>query len=705
MGLILTRVYVVIRHIACYAMGPSQLHQTMHSDCTAQRARPSTSGYSLPPPITFCGRQVDKRALLRQHRSPTDSTFKGHLLPETLGGVRPLSLSEGLLRGTSQLNQTLSAARTAVAEGVVAVLPDTHGTIALWLTSHVGYRPESSDVSNTTFIGLGGTSLLAVEAAWLASRCMARTNAVSATVPAPATLLAADDFLCGTLEEAAAALEASSQAHIFAANNLSAREAATAEANTGLSLAGVRSRKSLVPSVSPVLSVHAIPPPAELASAHISPEDRKRGLDFAERAHIGERRTFLAIGRAGAGLRHLPACVGAMANSTRKTRAAAAATVELRVCWSSCLTKCIDATPLVVVPNRDSVLVGLPKRRRFDNGGGGLADEAHVEAAFPECLCQPMPSSSSPSSAHGSGAEETVEERPKPVRVSRESDWHVGEGNVYIGSHSGEFQALNLGTGEREWSFTAGGRIEAGAACSCDGSIVFVGCHDRHLYAFDRSTGSVVWSFKTGDVIKCTPVCVPCVTYPEEGAPGGGRLSANQGAVLVGSHDGILRGLSQANGGLLWSFDCGGALFASPACDADARVVYAATTKGRVVACDCAALASMDTNNPSSRGCVGAEQGVGCTAARQPVVLWEKQLPAPCFSTPAVCRATGNLVLGCVDGGLYCLSSVGEELWVSRQAKGPVFASPCLLPPLGEGTGGDDSKGSGSTIVWGCHDG
>ena len=35
--------------------------------------------------------------------------------------------------------------------------------------------------------------------------------------------------------------------------------------------------------------------------------------------------------------------------------------------------------------------------------------------------------------------------------------------------------------------------------------------------------------------------------------------------------------------------------------------------------------------------------------------LWERRLPKPVFSSPAVMESEGHVVLGCVDANIYCL--------------------------------------------------
>lgn len=638
----------------------------------------------------------------------------------------PLS-SPPEFKGVTQpeMRQTARAAREAVAKGVFAVLPEAQAAVAAWLANR-GQPPSAScDLTNTTFEGLGGTSLLAVEAAWLASRHVERRNGPGTAVSAAASVLGADDLLRGTLEEAASTLKDILDAEMWVAE--SAPASVTVGAASKLVPPGVRQDESQS-SLSRLVGM--------TKSGSAPSFGLKRHQEFQqEKTRLVEPSSLWTIGRAGAGLHHTPECLGAaLDGSTEINSGGLAKVVELRVQWHSCLSKCIDASPLVVVakPTTSLPVDGRQKKRR-SRTGSDAAVEVGIQTAPPGCLCQSLPLCQLPPSntlsrdgtpVSGALGEGVLSDCVPPEFVG---EFGEEEGTVYIGSHSGEFKALNLATGHLEWSFTAGGRIESGAACSPDGSTVFVGCHDRCLYAINRDAGTVLWTFETRDAIKCTPVCVTGMRCGYSSGDKEGVLdkrllsSVSGGEVLIGSHDGVMRCLSQTGGELLWSFDCRGALFASPAHDEKASIVYAATTKGRVIAIYlCATTGPTRTGDRDSTSCENschdtdlernrgdATAETGAEIRRQPAVLWDRQLPAPCFSTPAVCSATAELMLGCVDAGLYCLSSVtGDQLWVCWQGRSPVFSSPCLLPCWsGTAEAGGRDQGQGPHVLWGCHDG
>lgn len=544
--------------------------------------------------------------------------------------------AEACAKRAPETGDKVDLATNAVIEALVAVLPDARATVMDWLAQTV---VTPGFLQSVNFSDIGGTSLLAVEAAWLASRAVAPGES-----HASAALLTAEDFSRESLAEVVLILQERMES---SANALPTK---TPAKNTTMIHDGTPPESTVS---RPIRS--STPLPAMTSSLSHDTTSSNSGHTLAgrkRRLEVGEGTMhpwpFVALGRAGTGV----------SQDSTEDEGVVAAIVEFRILWRSCLTKCIDATPIVVVPSRESY--------SLDPGINSPPDD-HVDSGM---IVKPI--------ARANDQEKS------------EVPGKYGDGMVFIGSHSGEFQKLDLVTGEVKWSLFCGDRLESGAACSDDGSTVFVGCHDRKLYAVDTHAGTLKWSYETGDIIKCTPVCV----RPLEAQSTGDRHVTS--IVLIGSHDGVLRSLSQVDGTMQWDFDCGGALFASPAHDSDARIIYAATTKGRLIAVDSSTLVS------ASPGAVGAE-GPNNTA-HHPVLLWEHTLPAPCFSSPAV--RDKILVLGCVDGGLYCFSISGETLWVSRQGTKPVFSSPCLLPYLSKGRakpGGD--KGTGPYIVWGCHDG
>jgi hypothetical protein len=70
----------------------------------------------------------------------------------------------------------------------------------------------------------------------------------------------------------------------------------------------------------------------------------------------------------------------------------------------------------------------------------------------------------------------------------------VADGKVFVAQvDSHTVHALDLNTGEKRWSFTAGGRVDSPPTCA--GGLVLFGSRDGHLYCLRASDGKLVWRF------------------------------------------------------------------------------------------------------------------------------------------------------------------------------------------------------------------
>ncbi|XP_005103821.1 beta-alanine-activating enzyme [Aplysia californica] len=200
-----------------------------------------------------------------------------------------------------------------------------------------------------------------------------------------------------------------------------------------------------------------------------------------------------------------------------------------------------------------------------------------------------------------------------------------------IGSHSGQFSAIDLDTGQELWSVTLPDRIESSAGSSLDGKFIIVGCYDGKIYTLEALSGTVVWEFTTGDMVKCCPV-----------------VSESTGRVLCGSHDGHLYCLDVLRQQCVWRHRVdGGSIFSSPAVDDDLSVVYVASLRGNLHA-------------------VSRDSGF---------VKWTVALKKPVFSSLAL--LSHSVLAGCVDGTLYCVQDTGHMLWTFSTAA-PIFSTPVI---------------------------
>ena len=291
---------------------------------------------------------------------------------------------------------------------------------------------------------------------------------------------------------------------------------------------------------------------------------------------------------------------------------------------------------------------------------------------------------------------------------------------MFIGSHGGDFQALDAQSGAVKWVTTLrlGGRpahVEGAAAAAAGAAAtVYVGAycgddvdgprdgdgdggddassHKGCLFSLCAATGALRWRCPLPGEIKATPLVVPTAPHTSPASePDGDDSPAHSmhyagpcetSFVAVGAYDGRLY-LVNDGGFVRASVACGGSIYAGPTLlrpgpgPGGAATVVVCTTRGGVVAVACAA---------------------GGAAAH---ALWTYDAAAPVFSTPLVCG--DRVIFGAVDGTVRCLTTTAthaEESWRNGDAARPVFSSPALVRRRGPGGGA-----GGPCCVYGAHDG
>ncbi|TPX65483.1 hypothetical protein SpCBS45565_g05155 [Spizellomyces sp. 'palustris'] len=228
---------------------------------------------------------------------------------------------------------------------------------------------------------------------------------------------------------------------------------------------------------------------------------------------------------------------------------------------------------------------------------------------------------------------------------------------TYIGSHAGVFSAIDVLTGTLVWQKQIGGRIESSACLTRDGKVVVVGntclrgrssqvssgkcleigSYDFRVYAFNTTSGAIIGTYATDGQVKSSPI------------------TDEWDHIWVGSHDGNVYCLqvSPESDGLvcLWKYGMDAGVFASCVAD-DSR-------RGKLVC-------------------------ITTSYASEPTVSWISNSPTnkPLFSSPSICPKSGNVIVGCVDGSIYCFEGNGGNLVWSHSTAGPVFSSPCISSSL-----------------------
>ena len=259
---------------------------------------------------------------------------------------------------------------------------------------------------------------------------------------------------------------------------------------------------------------------------------------------------------------------------------------------------------------------------------------------------------------------------------------------VYIGSHGGDFLALDATNGTILWQEQLGEHIEGGTACNSSGSIIYV----TSFCGKDRESNDdsdfnhlgSLWALRSLEATDDTSRIL-WVTRMAGEVKGAASIDHSSNLVVVGSHDGCIYFVSSIDGSETYpKVNCGGgSIFASPLIDELNRRVFAVTTQGVLM---CLTLPNSSSSSSSH-----------ITSSMSPTTLWSVDFGAPIFTSPIFYN--NSIIIGGVDGSVRAIQSqTGESVWQSFDGTKPIFSSPCHLSLFLDGVNID-------VVVFGCHDG
>ncbi|XP_067993833.1 beta-alanine-activating enzyme isoform X2 [Melanerpes formicivorus] len=299
-----------------------------------------------------------------------------------------------------------------------------------------------------------------------------------------------------------------------------------------------------------------------------------------------------------------------------------AAGVELCLRWKANTGKCVDASPLVVIPSAQAAAVYV-------------GSHSHTMQAIDL---------------------ESGERRWEKTLGDRiESSACVSKcgGFLVVGCYDGLVYVLQSSDGEVHWTFATEDAVKSSAVVDPSSGVAYIGSHDQHVYALDiYVTGSTLWKSSLGKPLFSSPhcneqcVCVGCVDgnlycYTHAGekawqlATGGPVFSSpcisslTQQEVFVGSHDCFIYCCS-TEGTLLWKFKATASVYGAP------FVFQSDGPQSRVL------LAAVSTDGR-----------VWILNARSGRAEGAHKLPGEVFSSPVVWGT--KLVVGCRNDYVYCL--------------------------------------------------
>ncbi|XP_077158160.1 beta-alanine-activating enzyme isoform X2 [Paroedura picta] len=203
-------------------------------------------------------------------------------------------------------------------------------------------------------------------------------------------------------------------------------------------------------------------------------------------------------------------------------RTAGKLTLDVR--WKSDLGKCVDASPLVVIPVIDqlsaSVYIGSHSHaiQAIDLYSGKVKWE--------RCLADRIESSACVSMC----------------------------GNfIIVGCYNGLVYVLRSSSGEIQWEFVAEDAVKSSAVMDPSTGLVFVGSHDQHIYALDIYKEECVWKLHSGaGAVFSSPY-----------------LNLLPHHLYVATLGGLLLAVNPVMGRPVWKSICGKPIFSSPHCNKD----------------------------------------------------------------------------------------------------------------------------------------
>ncbi|KFQ28346.1 Acyl-CoA synthetase family member 4, partial [Mesitornis unicolor] len=341
------------------------------------------------------------------------------------------------------------------------------------------------------------------------------------------------------------------------------------------------------------------------------------------------------------------------------------AELALRVRWKSNTRKCVDASPLVVIPSKEvsaSVYVGSHSHamQAVDLDLGEIKWEKNLGDRIESSAC-----------------------------VSKCGNF------IVVGSYDGLVYVLQSSDGEIHWTFVTEDAVKSSGAVDPSSGLVYIGSHDQHVYALDIYEKTCTWKLHCeGGAVFSSP-CLSSFPHHLYVATLGGLLLAvnpvtgnknwksflgkplfssphcNENYVCVGCVDGNLYCYTHS-GEKVWQFSTNGPVFSSPCISSLAKdeiffgshdcFIYCCNMEGNLLWKFKATSSvygapflfqSDDLKNKMLLAAVSTDGSVWILNAKSGTAEGVARLPGEVFSSPVVWGT--KLLVGCRNDYVYCL--------------------------------------------------
>jgi len=211
-------------------------------------------------------------------------------------------------------------------------------------------------------------------------------------------------------------------------------------------------------------------------------------------------------------------------------------------------------------------------------------------------------------------------------------------GRVYFGSYDGNVYSLDTKTGKEIWRFAEADWVGSSPAIAPDLGLLFVGLEHgtagRHgsVVALDLKTGEKRWEYFVKELLHGSPA------YCKE-----------RGVIAIGTNDSTLLLFDAATGRRIWQFRAKGSIKYRPVFDLKRNTVIAGSHDGKIYVID-------------------LETGKG---------VWSVQTEDVIYSTPLIVRDRAYITS--TDKRLYILDLRSKQLITKIWCSGRLFSSPRLI--------------------------
>ncbi|XP_050751371.1 beta-alanine-activating enzyme isoform X3 [Gymnogyps californianus] len=342
------------------------------------------------------------------------------------------------------------------------------------------------------------------------------------------------------------------------------------------------------------------------------------------------------------------------------------AELALRIRWKSNTRKCVDASPLVIIPSKEevsaSVYVGSHSHamQAIDLDLGEIKWEKNLGDRIESSAC-----------------------------VSKCGNF------IVVGCYDGLVYVLQSSDGEIHWTFVTEDTVKSSAVVDPSSGLVYIGSHDQHVYTLDIYKKACIWKLHCeGGAVFSSP-CLSSFPHHLYVATLGGLLLAvnpvtgnkiwknllgkplfssphcNEKYVCVGCVDGNLYCYTHS-GEKVWQFSTNGPVFSSPCISSLTKqeiffgshdcFIYCCNMEGNLL-WKFEATSSVygtpfifqsdDLKNKILLAAVSTDGKVWILNAKSGTAEGVDKLPGEVFSSPVVWGT--KLVVGCRNDYVYCL--------------------------------------------------